>query len=129
MSPSPPVRELLESFLDAMREQDRRRWRGLISSDFIAYDAGLIFRGEELFDFVGAGIEQGRAYSWHVAKLRVVEHGDWALATYLNRASQRAHEAGPRLAWLESALLERDCGRWRLKFFHSTAASPSLADD
>jgi hypothetical protein len=45
-----------------------------------------------------------------------------AWITYVNRGSAEDKSGKKDLTWLESAVLRKDAGNWRIHFFHSTRA-------
>jgi ketosteroid isomerase-like protein len=111
------VRQALAAFFRAMQGKDAARWNELVTDDFVAFDGGAVFHGDELFLMVQTALAAGRIHSWRLTRMSVRRHGGWALATYVNRAMPAS---AANIRWLESALLEQDESGWRLKFFHSS---------
>jgi hypothetical protein len=66
---------------------------------------------------------------WNVAKPEVTVECDRAWITYLNDGSIQmpgASVPAPQ-QWLESAILKKQDGAWKLVFFHSTRVVESAA--
>jgi hypothetical protein len=45
---------------------------------------------------------------------------DMAWITYVNRGSRTDSTGVQQITWLESAVLQRQAGTWRIRFFHAT---------
>jgi ketosteroid isomerase-like protein len=62
----------------------------------------------------------GSVYVWTITDPEVNVSGDIAWITYVNRGSVKNKAGKKKLTWLESAVLRKDSGKWRIHFFHST---------
>ena len=90
---------------------------------FYAFDGGHEYRSiDDLMKVVKAYQEQGVKYIWHVTRPTVTIHCNEAWITYVNDGSvQMPHTFTPKpMQWLESAVLEKQHGAWKILFFHST---------
>jgi hypothetical protein len=62
----------------------------------------------------------GDVYVWRVTEPEVHVHGDLAWIAYVNRGSVQDAKGKKDLTWLESAVLHRIGGAWKIRFFHAT---------
>ena len=62
----------------------------------------------------------GKIFVWTVPEPTVRIEGAVAWITYLNRGSVQDAAGKKDVSWLESAVLRKDAGAWRIQFFHST---------
>jgi hypothetical protein len=64
--------------------------------------------------------ESGKVVVWTVTDPHVEATCNLAWITYTNRGSMKDGSGKKDLAWLESAVLEKQAGTWRIRFFNST---------
>lgn len=113
------VRTMREMYV-ALSQDDPARLRAVTTSDFYAFDGGLNLTGDELVALIQRLHGDGKIFVWTVTepKVRFAAHTAWI--TYLNRGSV-ADAAGKKdVSWLESAVLRKEKGTWRIQFLHST---------
>ena len=79
-----------------------------------------VSRGDALMDMIKAAHTAGKAYVWTVNEPEVHITGDMAWITYVNQGSIKDASGTKDVTWLESAVLEKENGAWRIRFFHST---------
>jgi hypothetical protein len=89
------------------------------SPDFYAYDNGKQYRGDELIDGIRKLHAQGHVFVWKVTEATV--HLDCHIAgiTEINIGSVD----GKPTRWLESGILKKSNGKWRVEFFNSARAA------
>src|SRR5512139_2586318 len=104
----------------ALTNDDLDVFTSVTSTDFYAFDAGKRFNGDELVQLVKNAHAYGRVYAWTVTDHDVHIDGNTAWVTYVNRGSIRDAADVKELSWLESAVLRKKKGVWRIHFFHST---------
>ena len=114
------VIEAMESMYVAATTDDLNLFHRVTAPDFLAFDNGQRLDGDALMKLVASLHASGKTYVWKVTEPRVEIFGDTALITYVNRGSVRDEAGEQDLAWLESALLRKENGTWRIRFFHST---------
>lgn len=112
----------IEAMYAAMGENDRARLADALSEDFHAFESGVPMSGQTLLDLMGKWYAEGWRYRWSVTEPQVEVQGDLAAAVYVNVGSVAAQPgAAPMpVTWLETALLRRQSGQWRVAFLHST---------
>jgi hypothetical protein len=65
---------------------------------------------------------EGNVYVWSVNEPEVHLHGEIAWITYVNNGSVKDATGTKSVTWLESAVLQKEKGEWRIRFLHSTRA-------
>jgi ketosteroid isomerase-like protein len=104
----------------AAATDDLARFHSVAAVDFYSFDGGQRFAGDTLMEFIRSRHAQGVVYVWTVTEPVVHVDGDMAWITYVNRGSVTDASGTKNVTWLESAVLARQEGRWRIRFFHST---------
>jgi ketosteroid isomerase-like protein len=97
----------------------------VIASDFYAFDGGHQYPGDTILDYVKQLQQQGYVFVWTVndPQVHIACHSkpEVAWITYTNRGSIKDPSGVTTpMQWLESAVLEKQDNRWRIRFFHST---------
>jgi ketosteroid isomerase-like protein len=108
------------SMLDAAASDDLAKFHAVVAADFRAFDNGKRFAGDELMQLVKQLHAAGTVFEWHVTEPDVHVHGDTGWISYINRGSVQNASGKKDMAWLESAVLRKEKGVWRIHFFHST---------
>lgn len=120
------IRAAILALFEAARSDDIGKFRQVTAPTFYSFDGGKRFGGEELMQHIGKLHAEGWIYEWNVGEPEITVRGDVAWATWLNEGSARAPDGKlESLAWLESAVLQKDDGRWRIHFFHSSRSKIS----
>ncbi len=114
------VIEVIRVMYVALTNDDLAQFRNIASPEFYAFDVGKRFTGEELMELVKNSHAAGKIYVWQVTEPQVHIDGRTAWITYVNRGSLQDATGKKDLAWLESAVLRKENGVWRIQFFHST---------
>jgi hypothetical protein len=114
------VIETIRGMYVALQNDDLAKFQSITSSDFYAFDAGKRFSGDELMAFAKDAHAAGKVYLWKVTEPEVHIDGTTAWITYVNRGSLEDNSGKQNLSWLESAVLRKQNGAWRIHFLHST---------
>ena len=122
------VTEIVRSMFAAMAAGDIAKFREVITPDFYAYDVGKRFTGDALIDLIKKAHAAGDVYVWTVTEPEVHISGEIAWITYVNRGSVTSKSGKTDLTWLESAVLEKEKGTWRIRFLHSTRVPPEKSE-
>jgi ketosteroid isomerase-like protein len=104
----------------AATNDDMEQFRAVTTPDFYTFDAGKRMTGDQLMGLVKSAHDAGKIYVWRVMDPQVHVDGKAAWITYVNRGSVQDATGKKDLSWLESAVLRKDAGTWRIRFFHST---------
>lgn len=114
------VTETVRAMFAAAASEDLDKFRTVIAPNFYAFDAGGRFTGDALMELIKTAHAAGKVYVWTVNEPEVHVDGDVAWITYVNRGSIKDASGTKELSWLESAVLRKEKGSWRIQFFHST---------
>jgi hypothetical protein len=123
--PSPEVDKAkviatMESMFAAATNDDLDKWHAVAAPDFYAFDNGKRFEGDALMDLMKTLHAQGRTYRWKVTEPEVHINRDMAWITYVNQGSMQDATGSKDMTWLESSVLQKKNGGWRIQFLHST---------
>ena len=116
------VTEVVRSMFAALTADDLAKFRAVTAPDFYAFDAGKRFTSDALMDLIKTAHAGGKVYVWTVNEPEVHISGDVAWITYVNHGSIKDASGTKNATWLESAVLQKEKGTWRIRFFHSTRA-------
>ncbi len=114
------VIETIRLLFVALQNEDLAKFQSVTSPDFYVFDVGERFSGDKLMAFVKNDHATGKIYEWRVTEPEVHIDGTTAWITYINRGSLEDNSGKKNLSWLESAVLRRHNGAWRIHFLHST---------
>ena len=114
------VTEAVRSMFTAMAAGDFAKFRDVTAPDFYAYDVGKRFTRDALMDLIKKAHAAGKVYVWTVQEPEVHVSGDIAWITYVNHGSVTDTSGTENVTWLESAVLQKEKGMWRIRFLHST---------
>lgn len=115
--------DAMKTMYVAATNDDLARFNTVAASGFYAFDGGKRFTGDSLMELIKNLHAAGSIYVWKVTEPEVQISGDIAWITYVNRGSVEDKSGRKDVTWLESAVLRKDGGTWRIHFFHSTRAS------
>ncbi len=98
----------------------------LFAPGFYMFDGGKRFDGDSIMKLIAPQHAKGVVYVWTVTQPDVHVHCDEAWIAYVNDGSITMPGAAKPtpMQWLESAVLERQGGTWKMVFFHSTRVPP-----
>lgn len=115
------VVETMRTMYAAGAADDLEKFYTVAAPDFYAFDNGKRFDGDALINMAKTYHDQGYVFVWTVTDPSVEGDCRFAWITYTNRGSIQAKSGVPQpTTWLESAMLEKQNGTWRIRFFHST---------
>ena len=116
------VVDAMRTMYSAATKDDLTLFRSVAAPGFYAYDLGKRFTGDELMALIKGRHEAGVVYVWRVTEPEVQIDDNTAWITYVNRGSITDVSGAKDVTWLESAVLRKVAGTWRIQFFHSTRA-------
>lgn len=117
------IERTAHAFFDALREEDKAALQRLTTPSFYAFDAGRRFAGTELIDVVRDAHAKGVELNWSIGPLDTKLGCDVAWTAWENVGSVGVPPDVRPVRWLESAVLVREDGRWKIDFFHSQRAA------
>ena len=111
----------LRGMYAAATVDDRAKMRTYFAPGFYMFDGGNRYEGDSVMDLIEDSYKKGVRYVWSVTKPDVHVHCNEAWIAYVNEGSITKPGAGTMpMQWLESAVLERQGGVWKMTFFQST---------
>ena len=111
------------AFYDALRTEDKAAFQRVTTKNFYAFDGGGRYRGTALVDLVRAAHAEGVQLNWSIGPLDTKLRCDVAWSAWENVGSAGIPPVVKPVRWLESAVLIRQEGRWKIDFFHSQRAA------
>jgi hypothetical protein len=117
---SAQVVDVVRTVFVAARSDDVAKFDSLIAPGFYIYEAGKRFNGDSIMGLIKALHAAGKQYQWNVTEPDVHTHGTTAWIAYVNQGSVTDTSGTLPLEWLESAVLEKRAGKWKIVFMHST---------
>jgi ketosteroid isomerase-like protein len=118
------VVETVRSMFAAATVDDFERLAEMFDDGFYAFDMERRLDGMALLALIRDAHAAGTIIVWSVTEPEVHVEGDLAWMTHVNRGSISNSSGVAPATWLESAVLGRRNGRWRIRFFHSTRLMP-----
>jgi ketosteroid isomerase-like protein len=117
------VVDTVKAVFAAAVADDLGKFHAVTTKDFYAYDNGMRFDGDALMQAIQKQHAAGYVYEWNVTQPEVHVAGNVAWITYINKGSVKRPEGTVQVTWLESMMLEKKGGKWRIHFVHSTKAA------
>ena len=114
-----PVKELFA----AMSKHDGKAMQETATEDFQLLEHGEDWTMQQLADAVQP---KGKPYERKnfFQQIRARQQGDMAWVSYWNKAEIRSENGLRTIVWLESAVMVRQDGHWRVQLLHSTRLEP-----
>jgi hypothetical protein len=114
------VADAMRTMYAAATTDDLDKFHTVAAPDFYAFDGGRRYDGDALMKMVKSFHDSGKIFVWTVTQPHVESDCHLAWIAYINRGSMKDASGTKELSWLESAVLEKQAGTWRIRFFHST---------
>jgi len=116
--------KVLQSYFDGISAFDYQKMRDACSSDYLLFEDGIIWTVEDHINFLQPMEGMGSiSYSFHDA--RKILDGNVAWITHLNIAEAIMQDNPVHFEWIESAVLRKIEGEWKLVLLHATTAKPA----
>ncbi len=111
---------------------DFAKFDSVVAPGFYIYDGGARFNGDSILNLIKAQHAAGKRYEWNVTEPDVHIDGNMAWIAYVNKGKITDASGTVDQRWLESAVLQKQNGEWKIVFMHSTrvpaaAAQPASA--
>ena len=108
-----PVQELFA----AMSAIDHAKMKEVVTTDFQLLEAGEDWTLNDLINVVKPSAFKRRNY-FSVIKTKI--NGNMAWVSYWNKATFSDEKKDSAVAWLESAVMIKNSGVWKVQMLHST---------
>ena len=112
--------DTVSTIFSAAGTDDVAKFDSVIASDFYMYDGGARFNGDAVMALIKAQHAAGKRFEWNVTEPDIHISGKTAWIAYVNKGSITDASGTVKQNWLESAVLEKQAGRWKIVFMHST---------
>lgn len=119
-SPADSLQKPIIRFFDGFSQLNTALFLENTTSDFVLLEAGMIWTNDTLVKKVKPNptIQYERKNSFTF--LSTEQQGDMAWVSYWNQAVIRRGDQTRNARWLESAVLVKQAGRWKIRMMHST---------
>jgi ketosteroid isomerase-like protein len=114
------VVDTVTTMLAAVRTEDVAKFNSLVAPGFYLFDGGTRFDGHSIMDLIKAQYASGKRFEWSVTEPDVHINGNSAWIAYINKGSITDGSGTMNQQWLESAVLEKQQGSWKILFMQST---------
>ena len=123
------VVQTIQTIFDAATKDDLALFHKVAAPDFYGFDNGHEYPHDAIMNLIKQLHSKGMVFVWTVNEPRVQiacnSNPKVAWITYINRGSVTDSSGTTKLQWLESAVLQKESGQWRIRFFHSTRVPPA----
>jgi len=116
-----PIHKVIIEFFEGISNLDDSRIKEQVTADFLLLEVGEIWTIDTLINVLSRNLK-GKAYK-RVNKLdffRTDQQGDIAWVNYHNQADIAVDDKKYTVYWLESAILKKIGGNWKMVQMHST---------
>jgi ketosteroid isomerase-like protein len=110
----------MNTMFTALETDDAAKLDSIVAPDFYMFEGGARFNGNSILAVMKAQYAAGKRYEWSVTEPDIHISGNTAWIAYVNDGSIADASGRVNHQWLESAILEKQAGVWKILFIHST---------
>lgn len=114
----------ISRFFDGIAEINADKVKAYVTDDFILLENGHLWNIDTLVNKISAPKNAGVKRVNKFQFIKTGQNGNIAWVSYRNTAEFSLNENQQTVNWLESAVLKKESGRWRIKLLHSTRVVP-----
>ena len=114
------VQQVITRFFDALSVTNIPQMKAEVSDDFILLENGEIWTIDTLANKISRPKPEGYLRQNSFDFLSTKTDKNRAYVYYKNKAEISSKTRNATIKWLESAILRKEKGRWRMEFMHST---------
>jgi len=114
--------DAVRSLFAAMSAFDYARMRSVVTDDFQLLEDGEVWNVEILISAIRPG-ENSYVRRNFFSLINTETHNDVVWVSYWNRATFTMPDKVSERVWLESVVLIKDQGKWKVQLMHSTPVS------
>src|SRR5688572_13104083 len=107
-------------FFDGLSEFNYDKLRDYSTSDFLLLEDGLVWNLDTLINKISPRKTLNIVRVNKFQFIKTEQSGTLAWVSYHNTAEFSRNEQHQTIKWLESAVLVKEKGRWKIKMMHST---------
>ncbi len=114
------VQQVITRFFDALSIANIPQMKAEVSDGFILLENGEIWTIDTLANKISRPKPEGylRQNSFDFIETKIEKNRAWVY--YKNKAEITSKMRNATIKWLESAILRKEKGRWRMELMHST---------
>jgi hypothetical protein len=114
------VQQVITRFFDALSIANIPQMKAEVSDGFILLENGEIWTIDTLANKISRPKPEGylRQNSFDFIETKIEKNRAWVY--YKNKAEITSKTRNASIKWLESAILRKEKGRWRMELMHST---------
>ena len=114
------VQQVITRFFDALSIANIPQMKAEVSDGFILLENGEIWTIDTLANKISRPKPEGylRQNSFDFIETKIEKNRAWLY--YKNKAEITSKTRNTTIKWLESAILRKEKGRWRMELMHST---------
>jgi hypothetical protein len=114
------VQQVITRFFDALSVANIPQMKAEVLDGFILLENGEIWTIDTLANKISRPKPEGylRQNSFDFIETKIEKNRAWVY--YKNKAEITSKTRNATIKWLESAILRKEKGRWRMEFMHST---------
>ncbi len=114
------VQQVITRFFDALSVANIPQMKAEVSDGFILLENGEIWTIDTLANKISRPKPEGylRQNSFDFIETKIEKNRAWVY--YKNKAEITSKMRNATIKWLESAILRKEKGRWRMELMHST---------
>jgi ketosteroid isomerase-like protein len=116
------VEEVIRNFYDAASTHNYQGIRDLCTDDYILFESGQVMNVEDFINFITPFEGATMTYNLEDVKTNVEDSVAWIRLR--SKAKSAMGEQVMNFEWLESAVLKKQEGIWKIAFYHSTTVEP-----
>ena len=116
------VEKVIYDFFEAAFAFNYQGVRDVGTVDFLLFESGQVMNMDDFINFI-TGME-GSTWTNKYEDVKTNVEGAVAWVTLRNKAEMTAGEQVMNFDWLESAVLKKQEGVWKIAFYHSTTVEP-----
>lgn len=116
------VEQTIRDFFTALRGEGEVSFESLTTKGMYSFDVGERFDGRSLADVIIEALGDGVEINWTLGPMDTKVRCDVAWSAWENTGNAGTPPDVQPVAWLESAVLVHEEGRWKIDFFHSQRA-------
>ncbi len=114
------IQETIITFFDALADLNNNGMKAAVTNDFTLVEHGLIWNIDSLINHLEPVRSMNMKRLNTINFVKTEQKGDVSWVVYYNTADVSVGDKQMKWKWLESALLVKQDGKWRLKLLHST---------
>jgi ketosteroid isomerase-like protein len=112
------VEKVIRDFYDAASTQNFQGIRDLCTDDFVLFESGQVMNVEDFINFITPF--KGATFTYNFEDVKIDVEGSVAWMRMRCKAKMTMGEQETNFEWLESGVLKKQEGIWKIAFYHST---------